>query len=125
MFEQSTSDVPRNVIGDWTLRGAIGLAFILFGWDKFPDGTEWVSLFQQIGLGPWLRYFTGVVEILGGVLVFVPRTALAGLALLAATMAAATLIHVFVLGHPANGIITGAFFIGLAAFCWNRRSGQQ
>jgi hypothetical protein len=40
---------------------------------SFPNGTEWVGLFRQIGLGQWFRYFTGAVEILGGVLVLVPR----------------------------------------------------
>lgn len=122
MFEQANLSEGRSVLVDWALRGGIGAAFILIGWEKFPDGTQWVGLFQQIGLGQWFRYFTGAVEMLGGVLVLVPWTVTAGLALLASTMAAAALIHAFVLGHPANGIFPGAFFVGLAAFWWSRRS---
>ena len=81
-----------------------------------------MKLFQQIGAGQWFRYFTGVVEVLGGVLVLIPWTATVGLALLACTMAAAVLILVFVIGRPADSIVSGGFLIGLAAFWWSRRS---
>ena len=52
----------------------------------------------------------------------IPWTATAGLALLACTMAAAVFILVFVLGHPADAIVSGGFLIGLTAFWWSRRS---
>jgi putative oxidoreductase len=120
MFEQSAAGEPRNMLGDWALRGGVGLVAILVGWDKFPSNTMWVGMFQQIGLGQWFRYFTGVVEILGGVLVLVPGAAAVGLALLAATMVAASLIHAFVLGHPGNVPITGILAIALGAFAWSR-----
>ena len=120
MFEQATAGEPRNVFGDWALRGGVGLVAIMVGWDKFPTDTMWVQMFQQIGLGQWFRYFTGIVEILGGVLVLIPRAAPAGLALLAVTMAAASLIHIFVLGHPGNAPITGVFALALGVFAWSR-----
>jgi putative oxidoreductase len=124
MFEQASPGESRNQIADWVLRGAIALVFVLFGLEKFPSapGTPWVKLFQQIGFGPWFRYFTGVVEIIGAALVLIPWTARAGLALLAATMASAALILDFVIGRPADSIISSGFFIGLAAFWWTRRS---
>lgn len=124
MFEQADLRESRNVLGDWILRGGIAVVFVLFGAEKFPSNPEsqWVKLFQQIGAGPWFRYFTGVVEVLGGVLVLIPWTVTAGLALLAATMAAAGLILVFVIGRPADSIFAAGFFIGLAAFWWSRRS---
>ena len=91
MFEQTSAADSRSVLVDWVLRAAIAAAFIVFGIDKFR-GAEWVMLFQQIGIGQWFRYCTGVVEIVGGVLVLIPRTITAGLALLACTMASAALI---------------------------------
>jgi len=123
MFEQANLPEQRNVIGDWALRGGVGLAFVAIGWEKFPAGTDWVGLFQAIGLGQWFRYFTGVVEIVGGLLVLVPRMAAGGLALLALTMLAASLIHIFVLGHPANAVITTAIALALGGFGWSRRDG--
>ncbi len=123
MFEQATSAQPGSALTDWALRGGVAFAFLLFGFDKFPSGPEstWVKLFQQIGLGQWFRYFTGVVEVLGGVLVLIPWTVTAGLALLACTMGSAALILTFVLGRPGDSIISLAFFVALSAFWLNRR----
>lgn len=91
MFEQANSGEPRSPITDWCLRGGIALAFVVIGWDKFSPDSMWPKFFEQVGVGQWFRYFTGIVEILGGVLVFIPGTATAGLALLACTMASAGL----------------------------------
>jgi putative oxidoreductase len=121
MFEQATAQNSRAAWVDWLLRIGIALAFAAFGREKFT-GPEWVKIFQQIGFGQWFRYFTGVVEILGGALVLLPWTATAGLALLACTMGSATLLWAFRLGQPANCIITGAFCAGLVLFGLNRRS---
>jgi uncharacterized membrane protein YphA (DoxX/SURF4 family) len=124
MFEETSVAEPRNKISDWVLRGGIALFFVLFGVEKFPsDPTgSWVKLFQQIGLGQWFRSFTGIVEILGGVLVLIPLTAQAGLALLAATMASAALILDLVIRRPQDSIISTGFFILLAALWWGRRN---
>jgi uncharacterized membrane protein YphA (DoxX/SURF4 family) len=123
VFEQASAPAQRNVIGDWVLRGGIALFFVSAGADKFTSG--WVQLFQEIGFGQWFRYFTGVVEILGGVLVFIPWTVNVGLALLACTMASAALLLIFVVGHPADSVFSAAIFIGLALVWWNRRSEHQ
>ena len=123
MFEQANVE-PRNALGDWILRGGIAVLFVLFGAEKFssaPD-SRWVNLFQQIGAGQWFRYFTGIVEVLGGVLLLIPWTVAAGLALLACTMASAVLILVFVIGRPADSVFAGVLCVGLVAFWWTRRS---
>ena len=124
MFEQASLREPRNVLGDWILRLGIALIFVLFGAEKFSSSPEspWVKLFQQIGIGQWFRVFTGVVEVLGGVLVLIPPTITAGVALLACTMSSAAIILIFVLGRPADSIFSASLFIGLAIFWWTRRS---
>jgi putative oxidoreductase len=122
MFEGSVARDPRAAMVDWLLRGGIAVAFVMFGAQKFTD-PQWVKLFQQIGFGQWFRVFTGVVEILGGVLLLTPWTVAAGLALLVCTMGSATLLWASVLGQPANCIITGAFCVGLVLF-WLNRSGK-
>jgi uncharacterized membrane protein YphA (DoxX/SURF4 family) len=119
MFEQATAPEPRNAMGDWVVRGGIGLFFIWVGADKFSPG--WVELFQQIGFGQWFRYFTGVVEILGGILVLIPWTMNAGIALLACTMASAALILIFVVGQPLESMPSGAIFIALTLYWLNKR----
>ena len=123
MFEEASGGEPRNQITDWVLRGGIALVFVLFGLEKFPSNPDgpWVKLFQQIGFGQWFRDFTGVVEILGGMLVAIPKTARAGLALLAATMAAAALILDLIIRRPGDSVISTGLFVLLAAFWWARR----
>ena len=125
MFEQDSEGGPRNAITDRVLRGGVAFAFVLFGADNFHSGpgTEWVTLYAQIGWGQWFRYFTGVVEIVGGLLVLIPWTARVGLALLAATMAGAALILDFVVRRPGDSILSICFFTCLATFCWARRKG--
>lgn len=123
MFEATTSNQPGDKIADWVLRGGVALAFIMFGFDKFPSGPDgnWVKFFAQVGMGQWFRYFSGIVEITGAVLVVFSGSAKWGLALLALTMAAASLIHIFVIHQPANVVITGSLCLGLAVFWWTKR----
>lgn len=118
MFEQANSGQARNVMGDWALRGFIGLAALLVGWAKFDGRGEWPSYFQQLGLGQWFRYFTGVVELLGGILVLAPPTAPAGSALLTATMVGATAANWVV--HPGNCVVTALLAIALGLYTWMR-----
>jgi uncharacterized membrane protein YphA (DoxX/SURF4 family) len=120
MFEQAESGESRSSLSDWMGRGAIALLFVFEGAAKF--GSGWTKLFEEIGFGQWLRYFTGVVEILGGVLVLVPWTVEVGLAILSATMASAALLMAFARHRPQDSVFSGALFIGLAAYWWNRKS---
>jgi len=124
MFEQANLREPRSALVDWILRGAIAAAFVLFGTEKFTAGagSPWVKLFGEIGIGQWFRVFTGLVETLGAVLLLIPRTTTAGLAVLACTMASAALILIFVIGRPADSVVSGIFFVALTAFWSSRRS---
>ena len=123
MFEQARLEEPRNALGDWILRGASGLIFIGIDWAKFATGPgAWVKFFDDLGWAQWFRYITGLVEIAGRVLVLIPRTTKAGLALLICTMASAALILTFVMGRPADSIFSGALCVLLAVFLRTGRS---
>jgi putative oxidoreductase len=119
VFEQASSDESRNGLSGWMIRGAIALAYIAFGVDKFGPG--WTKFFDQVGLGQWFRYFTGVVEIIGGLLVFMPWTIEVGLALLTCTMASAALIVTFVIHRPQDSVFSLALLILLSVYWWNYR----
>ena len=111
---------PRSRLADWTVRAGVALVYVLFGTDKFGSGAgHWLQLFREIGVGDWFRYFTGAVEVLGGLLVLIPRTALAGLLLLVATMCGAVVI-LCLLGRPADSVFPGFFLIVLAGLFWTR-----
>ena len=93
-------------LGGWVLRGGVAAFFLLMGMEKFPSGpgAPWVAVFEQIGLGQWFRYFTGGVEIVGGLLFFFPVTYLAGAALLVCTMVGAMVVHL-VVRHSIPGMV--------------------
>ncbi|HUI43906.1 MAG TPA: DoxX family protein [Terriglobia bacterium] len=121
MFE--TQGEPSGVdIGDWALRSGLALVFILSGAEKFSNGPDspWVKMFHQIGFGDWFRYFTGVVEVAGGILVMIPPVVIAGVALLACAMVGAVLAHVFKLGDPGSSVIPLALIGVMAAVGWKR-----
>jgi putative oxidoreductase len=119
VFEQAGSGESSNALNDWMIRGAIAVAYIAFGVDKF--GAGWTKFFDQVGFGQWFRYCTGVVEILGALLVLVPRTVEAGLALLACTMAGAALIVTLIIHRPQDSVFSVALLIVLSVYWWHYR----
>lgn len=113
----------RNSWKDWALRAVIFAVFLFFASGKFkttPD-APWVVLFNQIGLGQWLRYFTGVLEIIGAFLMLFSSTVELGLMLLGAVMFAAIIIVVFILHRPGDALFAFAFLCALIAYRLHRR----
>src|SRR5437868_1285102 len=108
---------------DWALRGSIALVFIVFGMEKLTGAGDWVKLFDQIGLGQWFRYFTGVLQVTGGALLLIPRTARLGTALLACTMMGAVFVNLFVLRTGFSAVIPGVLLAVVVSAGWKRRSG--
>lgn len=127
MFEslgkQRAEDTSSRHLTDWVVRAGFALLFLSLGIEKFDStaGSPWVKLFQQIGFGQWLRLLTASIEIIGAVLLLVPRTTSVAIALLACTMAAAAVVLDFVIRRPADSILSSCLFLGLAAFWWIRR----
>ena len=111
---------PEAAVGDWVLRIAVAGFFFLVGFEKFSGNpqSEWVGIFQRIGLGVWFRYFTGSVEVLGGLLFLIPWATLAGAGLLIAAMCGAAAAHWFRLGDPGASVIPLALGAGVAAVAY-------
>lgn len=84
----------------WAFQILAATQFFLTGLDKLSDAPPMVQLFATVGLGQWLRYVTGVIEIAGSVALLVPSLALIGAALLALTMVGALVAHFTVLPFP-------------------------
>lgn len=80
------------------LRALLTLVFLGAGGAKLVGVDMMVETFGQIGFGQGLRYFTGIVEVIGAALLWVPRRQIFGAALLGGTMVGAVLVHVFILG---------------------------
>ena len=103
----------------------LALIFLSEGAAKFPDRGLWPRMFEQIGFGQWFRYFTGVVEITGALLLLVPAARLYGAILLACTMCGAFMTHAFVtgMGRPTIAVVVLLLVsIAIGADSWRRRS---
>jgi putative oxidoreductase len=84
-----------------SLRVILTLAFIGAGGGKLVGVEMMVMTFDQIGFGQWLRYLTGLIEVLGVALLWMPRKQVIGAALLGGTMVGAVMTHWFILGPSA------------------------
>ena len=96
------------------------VAFVAAGAAKLIGAPMMVESYEVIGLGQWFRYLTGIIEVGGAVLLWIPRRQAWGAALLGATMVGAVLAHLVVLGMStvAPSIVLGL----LCAFAlWSYR----
>jgi hypothetical protein len=115
--ESPTKVALRNFVHSLPAVG-VGAVFILIGYTKFNSDpkSEWVKIFEQIGLGQWFRIFTGVTQITGGVLMMPRKTRTTGAGLLATTMLGAAAVDVFIMGSPL--VIAPLLLLFLIATVW-------
>ena len=98
----------------WAYRILVALMFLAAAGMKLTGQPMMVAEFQQVGLGQWFRYFTGGLELIGAVLVLLPRfTSLGALLLLlvdlGAFIAQVTVLHMGWI----HTIVTGLILAGL------------
>ena len=87
----------------WVLRllaAAIMLQTLFF---KFSASEESVYIFSAIGMEPWGRIGTGVMELIASILILIPRTTAAGALLAIGLMSGALFFHVTTLGIEVMG----------------------
>lgn len=83
------------------IRALLTLAFVGAGGAKLAGVEMMVQTFQDIGTGQWFRYLTGIIEVGGAALLWVPGLQVLGAAILGGTMVGACLTHWFILGPSA------------------------
>src|SRR5258706_7545428 len=106
-------------VGLWILQiGAAGM-FLMVGFFKLSGDPQMVGLFDAIGLGQWFRYVTGSLEVLGAILLLIPRLSGFGALLLAGIMLGAATTHLCVVGRSPLPAIDLLIVTGVIA--WGRR----
>src|SRR6476620_8080991 len=80
----------------WVLQIAAAGMFLMVGFLKLSGNAQLVGLFEAIGLGQWVRYLTGTLEVAGAFLLLIPRTSGLGALMLAGVMIGAVVTHLFV-----------------------------
>ena len=119
-FTSSSSRKSRKIrITSWALQLLAAAAFIAAGSAKLAAIPMMVDIFDKIGFGQWLRIFTGIVEITGGLALLIPAAAAYGEVVLACTMAVGVMTHLLIIGgNPAPAIL---LFIMTASIAYLRR----
>ena len=90
-------------IFEWILRliaAAILLQTLFF---KFTGAPESIYIFTKVGAEPWGRIGSGVVELIGSILLLSPRTTWLGAVIALGVMAGAIFSHLTVLGIEVQG----------------------
>ena len=87
-----------TTMGVWALR--IIAAFLLLQtlFFKFTGADESIYIFSTLGMEPWGRIGSGVLELIASILILFPRTTFIGAGLGAGLMAGAIFFHLTKLG---------------------------
>lgn len=81
---------------------------------KFQAAPESVYIFTKVGIEPWGRIGTGVIELIASVLILIPRTAWIGAGIGMGVMLGAILTHLALLGIEVQGDGGQLFFYAIA-----------
>ena len=114
--------LPRGrvaLVALWLTQIALAGMFLFVGGLKLTGAPELVGLFDAIGVGQWLRYVTGSIEVVSAVALLVPAWAAFGALLLIPTMVGAVVTHLFIVGGSA--VPATVLLIGSVAVAWVRR----
>ncbi len=87
----------------WLLRITAAVILLQTLYFKFSGHPESVELFTKLGVDPWGRIGTGVIEIIASALLFIPATIFMGAFLGVGLMTGAILAHLTVIGIESKG----------------------
>lgn len=108
----------RN-IALWVLQVILAGVFVMAGASKLAGAQDMVKIFQDVGAGQWLRYVTGSLELVGAVLLLVPRLSALGGLILTGIMTGAFLTCLFVIDE--SPVPAAVLLVLAAVVMWNRR----
>lgn len=105
-----------KIILIWALR--LISAYILLQTLRFKFGAapESVYIFTKVGMEPWGRIGSGVVELIASVLLLIPRTTALGALMAMGTMTGAIFFHLTILGIDVMGDHGQLFFMGVTVW---------
>lgn len=89
--------------GIWILRILAALIMLQTLYFKFTANPQSVALFTQLGMEPWGRIGTGVLELIASILILYPRTTGIGALLGLGLMSGAIFFHLTKLGIIFDG----------------------
>ena len=95
--------MKNSIIYIWILRLVATLIMLQTLYFKFTGHEESVQVFTMLGIEPWGRIATGVLELVASILILYPRTTGLGAALGLGLMSGAIFFHFTSLGLKVSG----------------------
>ena len=118
---RSPKAIPaRHDLIGWALRVLLAIVFLFEGVDKFGNRRLWIRIFAEIGIGQWFRYATGMLEIIGGALLLIPRSTTTAVTMLGCTMLGAFLTHLTIIGIGPQSVVVAVLFATVITIYWRR-----
>jgi len=103
----------------WVLQIGVAAMVLMAGFSKLSGNEQMVGMFQAIGFGQWFRFLTGSLEVIGGILLLIPRLAGLGGLLMTGVFVGAVATHLFLIGgSPGMAIV---ILMASAFIVWGRR----
>jgi uncharacterized membrane protein YphA (DoxX/SURF4 family) len=95
--------MKKDTVIMWLLRVIAAVIMLQTLYFKFTGHEQSVALFTQLGMEPWGRIGTGVMELIASILILYPRTTGWGAALGLGLMGGAIFFHLTKLGIVFGG----------------------
>jgi len=99
---------------DWILRIVVAVILLQTLFFKFSGAKESVYIFSTLGVEPWGRIGSGVVELIASILLLVPKTSIFGALLSLGTICGALMAHLTRLGIKLTAVGDNGELFGLA-----------
>lgn len=107
--------MSRNTIS-WIARIVVAVILLQTLFFKFTAAPESVAIFEKMGIEPYGRIGSGIVELIAGILLLIPRTKAIGALLALGTISGALISHFTVLGIEVDGDGGGLFALAMVVF---------
>ncbi len=108
--------MPVRLIFSWVLRLAAAVILFQTLYFKFSGHPESVELFTRLGVEPWGRIGTGILELVTGILLLLPSTVFIGALMGLGIMAGAIISHLTILGIESKGDGGVLFYLAITVF---------
>jgi uncharacterized membrane protein YphA (DoxX/SURF4 family) len=112
---------------NFLLRLIVAIILLQTLYFKFTANAESVYIFTQLGMEPWGRIGSGIVELIAAILILIPATTWIGAILALGTISGALFFHLTKLGIEVMDddgtlfILACVVFIGSLILLWKNR----
>jgi putative oxidoreductase len=102
-YNKKINKMKTKNITSWILRIIAAVILLQTLYFKFSGHPESVELFNKLGVEPWGRIGTGLIELITSILLLIPSTAFIGAFIGVGLMVGAILSHLTIIGIESKG----------------------